>query len=64
MAGLVERILQDGADGAGAAAAFRAAPEAGLNLGRRARAIRPPMQAGADCAIGQDVAGTDDHAGP
>ena len=64
MRGLVEGVLQDAADGTGAAPAFRAAPEAGLDLGRRAGTIRPAMQAGAHRAIGQDVAGTDDHAGP
>ena len=68
MAGLVEGrlkgILHDRADGAGATPAFRTAAEAGLNLRRRAGTVRAAMQAGTDRVVGQDVAGTDDHAEP
>lgn len=60
--GGLQRGLQDRPDGPGATPAFWTASEAGLNLSRRARAIRTAMEAGPDGVVGEDVTGADDHA--
>lgn len=44
-AGLFEGRLHDGADGAGATSAFGATAEAGMDLGRGARAIGIAIEA-------------------
>src|SRR3954470_6195397 len=48
-----ERLFHDSADRRGATAAIRAAAETAVNLGRRARTIRPRVEAGSDIAVGQ-----------
>lgn len=58
---LGQRPIQDASDRAGAAAAFRAAAEAGIDLGGRAWTTRTGIEAGAHLAVGKHVAGTDDH---
>ena len=63
-AGLIRRAqggVDDRPDGPGAAATIRAAPQAGINLSRRARAPRTGREASFDVAVRQDVAGADDH---
>ena len=57
-----QRIAHDLPDGPGAAPAFRAAAEAGIDLRRGAGTAWAGRQAAANGAIGQDVARTDDHA--
>lgn len=60
--GGLQRSLHDRPDGPGATSAFRTAPKAGLNLGRRTRAIGTAMEARTHGVVGQDVTGADDHA--
>ncbi len=57
-----QRIVHDGADRPRAAPALRAAAETAVDLRGGARAVRTRIHAAADVAVGQDIAGTDDHA--
>jgi hypothetical protein len=61
LGGRPEGLVHDRADGAGAAPAIRAAAEAGIDLRGRARTAGAGAQAGPHVAIGEDVAGADDH---
>ena len=54
-----ERFIHDAPDRPGATSALRAASEAAIDLGGRAR--RRVRYGGADLGIGEDVAGADDH---
>jgi len=56
-----ERILDDGLDGARAAAAFGAAAEAAVKLLGAAGKILRGLDGTADIVVADDVAGTDDH---
>ena len=56
-----KRFVDDGLDGAGAAAAFRAATEAAVDLLRMTRQIAGGTHGIANIMVAEDVAGTDDH---
>ena len=56
-----ERFVDDGLDGARAAAAFGAAAEATVNLFRIAQQVRSCTHGTSDIVVAQDVAGTDNH---
>jgi hypothetical protein len=56
-----KRFVNDGLDGAGAAAAFGAAAEAAIDLLRMARQVTGCADGIADIMVAEDVAGTDDH---
>ena len=56
-----ERFVDDGLDGAGAAAAFGAAAETAIDLLRMARQVAGCADGIADIMVAEDVAGTDDH---
>jgi hypothetical protein len=56
-----ESFVDDGLDGAGAAAAFGAAAEAAVDLLRMARQITGGADGIANIMVAKDVAGTDDH---
>ncbi len=58
-----QRVVHDGANGARATPALRAAAETAIDLRGRARAIGPGIHAGADVSVGEEIAGTNDHAG-
>src|ERR1700730_121378 len=62
VAGAAERIVHDGADGARATPALRAAAEATIDLAGGAR--RGHVHGLAHLRVGQDVAGADDHCFP
>jgi len=57
-----KRFRHDALEGARAAAAFRAAAEAAVNLSRGTWQIGRTIHRGADILVGQHVAGTNDHA--
>jgi hypothetical protein len=56
-----ERLVNDGLDGAGTAAAFGAAAEAAVDLLGVARKIIRGADSTADIVVTKDVAGTDNH---
>jgi hypothetical protein len=56
-----ERFVDDGLDGARAAAAFGAAAEATVNLFGISRQVRSCTYGTTDIVVAQDVAGTDNH---
>jgi hypothetical protein len=56
-----EGLVDDGLDGARAAAAFRAAAKAAVNLLGATQQIIRSAHGIADIVVAQDVAGTDDH---
>ncbi len=56
-----EGLIDDGLDGARAAAAFGAAAETAINLLGVARQILRGAYGTADIVVGQDVTGTDNH---
>lgn len=56
-----QRLVDDGLDGAGAAATFGAAAKAAINLLRMTRQITGGTYGVADVVVAEDVAGTDDH---
>ena len=56
-----KRFVDDGLDGACAAAAFGAAAEAAVDLLRMARQITGGTHGVANIMVAKDVAGTDDH---
>jgi hypothetical protein len=56
-----ERLVDDGLDGARAAAAFRAATEAAIDLLGIAGKVFGGAHSAADVVVGDQVAGTDDH---
>ena len=56
-----EGLIDDGLDGARAAAAFGAAAEATINLLGIPRHVPGCTDGIADIVVGQDVAGTDNH---
>src|SRR5262249_14038653 len=58
-----ERLVHDPADGAGAAAALRAAAETAINLASAARAIGR-VQRRPHIRVGDHITRTDDHVGP
>jgi len=58
---LGKRLIHDGADCRGAAPALGAAAEGAIDLGRRAGAIRARVEARTHRAIGEDIAGANDH---
>lgn len=58
-----EGILDDGVDRAGAAAAFRAATEAAIDLAGGARHLARCADSAANVFVGQHVTGTDDQGG-
>ena len=55
-----ECFVHDLLDGAGTAAALRAAAQTAIDLARRARRLRAAAGV-ADIVVGQNVAGTNDH---
>src|SRR6185369_12962199 len=59
-----ERVVDDGLDGTGAAAAFGAATEAPVDLLGATRKVRGSRHRIADVLVAQHVAGTDDHENP
>jgi hypothetical protein len=61
LTGLSKGFLHDGADGSDAAAAIRTAAKTAIDLRGRAGAIRPWTQTGFHVAVGEDVAGANDH---
>ena len=56
-----ERFVDDGLDGAGAAATLGAATEAAVDLLRMARQVTGGADGIANIMVAKDVAGTDDH---
>ena len=56
-----QRFVDDGLDGARAAAAFGAAAEASVDLLWIARQVRSCTDGIADIMVAEDVTGTDDH---
>ena len=56
-----QRLVHDGPDRPRAAAAIRAAAQAGIDLRGRARTAWARRKTGLDVPVGQDVAGADDH---
>lgn len=56
-----QSFIEDRLDGPGAAAAFRVAPQAAINLLGVARKVRGCIHCIADIMVAEDVAGTDDH---
>ena len=56
-----ERLIDDGLDGARAAAAFGVAAEAAIELLGIARQIPGRLNGAADIMVTQNVAGTNDH---
>jgi hypothetical protein len=56
-----KRFVDDGLDGARAAAAFGAAAEAAVNLLGIPRQVRGCTYGTSDIVVAQDVAGTDNH---
>ena len=54
-------FLDNGLDGAGAAAAFGAATKAAIELLGIARKVRGSIHGVADIMVAEDVAGTNDH---
>ena len=54
-------LIDDGLDGAGAAAAFGVAAKAAIDLLCATRKVRGSSHGIADIMVAQDVAGTDDH---
>jgi hypothetical protein len=56
-----EGFVDNGLDGARAAAAFGAAAEASVNLLWIARQVRTCMDGTADIVVAKDVTGTNDH---
>jgi len=59
--GFGARFVNDGLDGAGAAAAFGAAAEAAIDFLGASRKARGSIHGIADVMVAQDVAGTNDH---
>jgi len=58
-----QRSVHDGADRTRATPTLRAAAETAIDLRGRARAIGPGIHAGTNISVGEEIAGTDDHAG-
>src|SRR5580700_7057721 len=56
-----QRLIDDGLDGARAAAAFGAAAETAVNLLGVARELLRTLDGTADVVVANHVAGTDDH---
>jgi hypothetical protein len=56
-----ESFVDDGLDGTGTTAAFRATTEAAVNLLGIARQILRGADGAADIVVGQDVTGADNH---
>jgi hypothetical protein len=54
-------FIHDALDRAHAAAALRAAAKASVNLASRTRRVFARLAGGANIAVTQDVAGTNDH---
>ena len=61
LGGRDERIVHDGSNRTRAAPAIGGAAEAAIDLGRRARAVRPRREAGLHVTVRKDVARANNH---